>query len=126
MTAARENLSFDRSRRMVRKADFDRAFAARCTAASALLVIYVLPNGLDHPRMGVTIGKRHGNAVHRNRLRRLLREAFRLEQHNLPAGFDCLIVPRTCPPATVDLYRQTIVRLMTGAVSRWQAKADRK
>ena len=97
MTQDHSRLTLGRSKRMIRKGDFDRTFAGRCTAGDGLVVVYVLPNGLDHPRVGLAVGKRHGNAVQRNRLRRLLREAFRLEQHNLQAGFDYLLVPPPCP-----------------------------
>jgi ribonuclease P protein component len=107
---------------MIRKGDFDRAFAARCTAADNRLVLYVLPNHLDHPRFGMAVGRRHGNAVQRNRLRRLLREAFRLEQHNLPPGFDYLAVPRPAPQASLATYRQTFLRLAAQAVRRWHTR----
>lgn len=110
---------------MVRKHDFERAFAARCTASDPLLVVYVVPNDLDHPRLGMTVGKKHGGAVQRNRLRRLLREAFRLEQHSLPAGFDYLLVPKTGSQASLDACRQSLLRLAQGAVRRWQTKAQR-
>ncbi len=122
MTEGQNRLTLSRSRRMIRKGDFERAFAGRCTAGDSLLVVYVLPNGLDCPRIGLTVGKRHGNAVQRNRLRRLLREAFRLEQHNLPAGFDYMLVPRPAPQADLATYRQGLLRLAAQAVRRWQTR----
>lgn len=122
MTEGQNRLTLSRSRRMIRKGDFERAFAGRCTAGDSLLVVYVLPNGLDCPRIGLTVGKRHGNAVQRNRLRRLLREAFRLEQHNLPAGFDYMLVPRPAPQADLATHRQGLLRLATKAVRRWQTR----
>lgn len=126
MTMSPDSFAFDRSRRMVRKHDFERTFAARCTASDPLLVVYVLPNDLPHPRLGMTIGKRHGGAVRRNRLRRLLREAFRLEQHNLPPGFDYLLVPKPGPPGSLDVYRQSLIRLTQNAARRWRAKVQRR
>ncbi len=122
MTQGHDRLTLGRSRRMIRKGDFERAFEARCTASDRLLVLYVLPNDLDHPRIGLAVGRRHGNAVQRNRLRRLLREAFRLEQHNLPAGFDYLLVPRGGGKATLEGCRQSLVQLAPQAVRRWQAR----
>jgi ribonuclease P protein component len=117
-----DRLTLGRSKRMIRKGDFQRAFDGRCTAADSRLVLYVLPNGLDGPRIGLAVSRRHGNAVQRNRLRRLLREAFRLEQHNLPAGFDYLFVPRAGPQAELATYRQALLRLATQAVRRWHSR----
>jgi ribonuclease P protein component len=45
-------------------------------------------------RLGVSVSKDHGGAVRRNKLKRLLREAFRLERHQFPAGLDVVLIPR--------------------------------
>lgn len=46
------------------------------------------------PRLGVSVSKDHGGAVRRNKIKRLLREAFRLERHRLPADVDVVLIPR--------------------------------
>ena len=58
------------------------------------LQIWALPNQLDYARLGLVVGRRHGNAVRRNRIKRVLREAFRLSRDRLPSGLDVACAPR--------------------------------
>lgn len=86
---------FPRTARLGRKADFDAAFAAGRRASAEGLLVVVRPNGLEIRRLGVSVGRRFGGAVRRNRAKRLLREAFRLSRESLPAGIDVVAVPRS-------------------------------
>jgi len=74
--------------------DFLRVYRRRCTAADQYLVVYGGPNGLGHPRLGMSVSRKLGGAVLRNRWRRLLREAFRLIRPQLPPGLDLIVIPR--------------------------------
>lgn len=119
--------SFPRRMRLVRGADFQRAYRQGNRARGDLLVVVAHPNGLDHPRLGLSVGKviwKH--AVRRNRLRRLFREAFRLEQHALPAGYDLVLVPaapRLEP--RLEPLRAELVRLAARAARRCEEKLAR-
>lgn len=62
------------------------------SARNGLLILYMSRNDCGYPRLGVSIGKIHGNAVVRNRLKRLLREVFRQNQDRIPADFDYLLL----------------------------------
>jgi len=60
-----------------------------------LLVLCVLPNGLDYSRFGLSVSKRVGKAVVRNRAKRLLREAAKLRQAMIPPGQDLVFIVRS-------------------------------
>lgn len=75
--------------------DFRRAFERRRSVADANLVVYGVENERDHPRLGISVSrKKVKTAVARNRIKRLLREAFRLTKGRLPRGVDLVVVPR--------------------------------
>jgi ribonuclease P protein component len=80
--------------RVRKQADFDRVYQARIYAADDVLVVNGCANGLAHSRLGLSVSKRAGNAVARNRWKRLIREAFRLSGAELPAGFDLVVRPQ--------------------------------
>lgn len=82
------------------RVDFARVFARRCSAADPVLVVYVATNDLGYVRIGLSVSRRVGNAVVRNRVRRRIREAFRRHKASLPVGLDIICVAR--PKAACD------------------------
>ena len=80
--------------RIRRPADFRRAYQRRCSAGDDLLLVFGYPNGLPFARLGLSVSRKVGGAVVRNRWKRLVREAFRLSRPQLPAGIDLIVVPR--------------------------------
>jgi ribonuclease P protein component len=85
-------LVFKKSQRLCSNSQFKTVLSHRQSAGRGPLRLYVRPNQLTHPRFGVSIGKGAGSAVIRNRLKRLAREAFRLNQHNLPPFWDYVLI----------------------------------
>ena len=98
-----------RSRRLSRDRDFQAVFAARLRRGSGPLLVYVRANELHHPRLGLSVSRRVGGAVVRNRIKRLLREAFRHIQHDLPGAYDVIIVPRPHEPLPVAGYQSHLL-----------------
>ncbi len=79
-------LLFGPQLRLRSKLQFDAIYAGGRRIDDRLFALRVKPNGLTHPRVGLAVAvKTAGNAVARNRLRRLIRESFRLAQFELPA-----------------------------------------
>jgi ribonuclease P protein component len=85
-----------RRRRLSRSGEFERAYREGSSHATRHLVVYAFPRAQDddsEPRLGVSVGRKVGGAVERNRMKRLLREAFwSLEE--LPPTHDYVIVAR--------------------------------
>lgn len=87
-------------------AAFRRAFDRRRWESDAIMTIHGVENGLDHPRLGISVSrKKVKTAAARNRLKRLIREAFRLSRPELPVGLDLVVVPRALSPRFADVRR---------------------
>ncbi len=87
--------SFRPHEHLRRPADFKRVYDRRRSVSNASLIVYACPNGLDYNRLGLSVSRKMGGAVKRNRLRRLFREAYRLTRPQMPAGLDLILIPRT-------------------------------
>ena len=116
-----------RKLRLTRARQFDAVFAARVRAAAGPLVVWGVPNDAGHHRLGLAISRRAGNAVMRNRIRRLLRESFRLRQHELPLSdrsYDLVISVRPHEPMTLAQYEQAVLTAARALEQSWSRKLN--
>jgi ribonuclease P protein component len=93
MGATRPN-AFRKAEHLRRPSDFRRVYDRRRSVSDSWLIVYACENGLPHLRLGLSVSRKYGNAVRRNRLRRLYREAFRLTRAQMPVGLDLVLIPR--------------------------------
>ena len=74
--------------------EFRRMYQKGKSSVNSFLVLYIRPNRLGHNRLGVTVSAKLGKAVVRNRVRRRLREIWRLNDGRLKQGYDMILVAR--------------------------------
>lgn len=73
---------------------FQRLYTKGKSAPTATLAVYVRPNHLGRNRLGLTVGTKIGKAVVRNRVRRRIREAYRIHEDGMAPGWDIVVVAR--------------------------------
>jgi len=85
---------FPRDRRLLKPDEYRRVFNDGLRSADGRFLVLASPNNLDHARLGLAVSKKNcRRAVDRNRIKRLIRESFRCNQH-LMKGLDLVVVTR--------------------------------
>jgi ribonuclease P protein component len=121
MTAHPPRRTFRTADKLLTPTDFKRVYNGGRSASDGALVVYVLANHTERTRLGLSVSRQVGNAVTRNRWKRHLREAFRLNRDQLPMGFDIVVIPRR-QPTTLEKVAAAVVSL----VNRAQRKLPRE
>ena len=104
---------FPKSDHLRKTKEFDAVYRKGRSCRSSFLVLYALPNGFDRNRIGFSISSRKvRHAATRNRLRRLLREAFRRHKAFVKPGYD-IVIAVTRAPAPVPGYEAILTLYKT-------------
>ena len=112
------DFTYPREARLTAPADYERVYSQRHRVSDARLLVYAAVSTLPFTRAGFSISRKHGSSVARHRLKRLLREAFRLSRPELPPGLDLIVIPQAGAPATMDEYRWSLGRLVQKVARR--------
>jgi ribonuclease P protein component len=86
--------SFTKADRILKRSEFIALSKSGKRVQSAKFIAYYLPAQYNQPRLGVTVTKKVGQAVERNRIKRLVREFFRLNRHCLSGKWDINIIAK--------------------------------
>ena len=116
--------------------DYQAVYDAKIRKAHGPLLVFIKPNTLPEHRLGLSVGRRVGNAVARGRVKRLLREAFRHERGALPtpespeeaepsAAYDIIVVARPHTLMPLGFYRATLAELVARAHRECAKRARR-
>ena len=102
---------FQPEQRLRSSADFTEVYRQRTSVADGVLIVYGSKNTLGWPRLGLSVGRRVGNAVTRNRWKRVIREAFRLNAVELSQNLDLVVHPRPGVDPQLEMVGQSLRRL---------------
>lgn len=146
---ARRRFTFPRTARLTHAREFDAVYGARLRKSLGPLTMYARPSETGRVRLGLAVGRRVGNAVERNRIKRLLREAFRLSRQEFLAvlrpaeqeaaaatgaapgtvanlGYDIVIGVHAHEPLALPEYQRALVQLLRDVHETALRRATRK
>jgi ribonuclease P protein component len=115
------DLRFRKHEHLRSQTDFQRVYDRRRSVSDNWLIVYGCENGREYLRLGLSVSRKIGGAVKRNRLRRLYREAFRLTRQDMPVGLDLIVIPRSSADPTLAVLKQSLTTLVS-ALARKLAK----
>lgn len=92
--------------RLKKQADFQRLFQKGKRAFTPTLSVIYRPS--EKMTMGISVGKKHGKSVQRNRIKRLLREAFRAVQGEMKGTYSIVLIPKVCEEYSVKNFQRQL------------------
>ncbi len=119
-------LKLDKKIRLHRSCQFKKVLKASRCQRMGILTVHSAPNGLSYSRYGVITSKHLGNAVNRNRLKRICREAFRLSQYKMAAGYDYVVLFNSRDPKFNKHRKNSFTTLKSNDIRDLLVNASRR
>ena len=117
------SLCFRKTEHLRSPLDFQRVYDRKRSVSDDWLIVYGCPNDLGYSRLGMSVSRKVGNAVTRNRFRRLYREAFRMTRGEIPAGLDLILIPRSSNPPSLEKLKNALPKLATALAKKLAKEA---
>jgi len=109
--------------RLTHAREFQAVYGAKLRRSLGPFSVFLKANGLPHPRLGLSIGRVVGPAVVRSRLKRMIREAFRLNLASLPvrdgSSYDIVVTARAHDPMSLDEYARALLDMARAGDREW-------
>jgi ribonuclease P protein component len=113
----KKGFTFPRAMKLGGRGTFSEIFDRGARQAKGPLLVVVAGNQVGHARLGISIGRKVGTAPKRNRIKRLIRESFRLMQHDWP-GWDIVVVVRPGEAGKLPEYQQLLSTLVAKCIQK--------
>jgi ribonuclease P protein component len=124
--AEKRRFTFSKQQRVRGREEFAAVFDAKVRQSRGPLTAYALPTDGESPRLGLSVSRRVGTAPRRNRIKRLLREAFRLMRHDFPRAYDIVVVVRPHEPLILAEYQRMLSALMVKLHAMWSEREQKE
>ncbi len=111
--------------RIRKQADFDHVYQSEIFAADQVLVVRGVQTELDCCRLGLSVSRKVGNAVVRNRWKRMIREAFRKNKAKMPVGVDIVVRPRKGATCNQEAIARSLPKLAKLIQKRLKQQSDK-
>ncbi len=114
--------AYPKALRLRKQGEFDAVYQAGVVKNLGPLRVLGKPNELGHCRLGLNVSGRVGKAVVRNRIKRLLREAFRLSRYDLTGAYDLIVIVRPHEPLKLPDYQRLLLEAVAKLDRHWKGK----
>ena len=101
--------------------EFSKVYRSGRSKADACLVLYILENGTDEKRLGISVSKKIGSSVVRSRVKRIIKEGFRMQEPSLANGYDYVWIARSPSKNKKSTDMQISIRRLAERLKVYQA-----